>query len=59
MCGNCCRGFNDGEVYLYKDDILRLAKFLNITGMKGLRNFAKKYVKVINFSGKQNFNLQK
>jgi len=50
MCGNCCRGFNDGEVYLYKDDILRLAKFLNITGMKGLRNFAKKYVKVINDS---------
>ncbi len=50
MCGDCCRGFNDGEVYLYKDDILRLAKFLNITGMKGLGNFVKKYVKVINDS---------
>jgi len=50
MCGDCCRGFKEGEVYLYKDDILRLAKFLNITGMKGLRNFAKKYVKVINDS---------
>jgi len=50
ICGDCCRGFKEGEVYLYKDDILRLAKFLNITGMKGLRNFAKKYVKVINDS---------
>ncbi|MFX1374825.1 MAG: YkgJ family cysteine cluster protein [Promethearchaeota archaeon] len=50
MCGDCCRGFNEGEVYLYKDDILRLTKYLNIEGREGLRNFAKKYVKVINDS---------
>ncbi|UCD01956.1 MAG: YkgJ family cysteine cluster protein [Promethearchaeota archaeon] len=50
MCGNCCTGFNEGEVYLYKEDILRLAKFLNIKGKNGLRTFAEKYVKVINDS---------
>jgi len=50
MCGDCCRGFNDGEVYLYKDDILRLAKFVNMDDEEGLKNFAKKYVKVINDS---------
>ena len=48
MCGGCCRGFNEGEVYLYKDDIFRLADYLNISGMEELRNFTKKYVKVIN-----------
>lgn len=48
MCGGCCRGFNEGEVYLYKDDIFRLADYLNISGMEELRNFARKYVKVIN-----------
>ena len=48
MCGDCCRGFNDGEVYLYKDDILRLTKFVNMDDEEGLKNFAKKYVKVIN-----------
>ncbi|MFW9783869.1 MAG: YkgJ family cysteine cluster protein, partial [Candidatus Heimdallarchaeota archaeon] len=47
MCGDCCRGFNEGEVYLYKDDILRLAKFLDIAGTEGLKDFTKKYVKVI------------
>lgn len=50
MCGDCCRGFKEGEVYLYKDDILRLAEYLRITGIKGLRNFTQKYVKVINDS---------
>jgi hypothetical protein len=50
MCGDCCRGLNEGEVYLYKDDILRLAKFLNMDDEEGLKNFAKKYVKVINES---------
>ena len=50
MCGDCCRGFKQGEVYLYKDDILRLAKSLHMTGIKGLRDFAQKYVKVINES---------
>ena len=50
MCGDCCRGFKEGEVYLYKDDILRLAEFLGITDMNGLRKFTQKYVKVINDS---------
>ena len=34
MCGKCCRGFDEGEVYLYKEDILRLTEFLNIKGKK-------------------------
>ncbi|MFX1278920.1 MAG: YkgJ family cysteine cluster protein [Promethearchaeota archaeon] len=50
MCGDCCRGFNEGEVYLYKDDILRLANYLKLNNPEGLRRFAKKYVKVINDS---------
>ncbi|MFW9987989.1 MAG: YkgJ family cysteine cluster protein, partial [Candidatus Odinarchaeota archaeon] len=50
MCGKCCRGFNEGEVYLYKDDILRLAKFLKIKGTKGLREFADKYLKLVDDS---------
>lgn len=50
MCGKCCKGFNEGEVYLYKDDILRLTKFLNFKGKNGLRKFAEKYLKVINDS---------
>lgn len=50
MCGDCCRGFNEGEVYLYKDDILRLANYLKLNNPEGLRKFAKKYVKVINDS---------
>jgi Fe-S-cluster containining protein len=48
LCGKCCRGFNEGEVYLYKEDILRLANFLDMKGMDGLRSFTRKYVKVIN-----------
>lgn len=47
MCGKCCTGFNEGEVYLYKDDILKLADFLNVKGKKNLRAFAEKYAKVI------------
>lgn len=50
ICGCCCRGFNDGEVYLYKEDILRLTKFLNIKGKKGLMKFAEKYIKLIDDS---------
>ncbi len=50
MCGSCCRGLNEGEVYLYKDDILRLANFLNLKDKSGLREFAKKYLKIINTS---------
>ena len=50
MCGKCCTGFNDGEVYLYEEDILRLADFLKIKGKKGLRDFAKKHLKVVDDS---------
>lgn len=47
MCGVCCRGFNEGEVYLYMEDILRLAHHLNLKGKSGLREFAKRYLKTI------------
>ncbi|MFX0027061.1 MAG: YkgJ family cysteine cluster protein [Candidatus Hermodarchaeota archaeon] len=47
MCGDCCRGFKEGEVYLYKEDIVRLANHLSLKGEKGLRSFAKQYLKVI------------
>ncbi|MFX1557191.1 MAG: YkgJ family cysteine cluster protein [Promethearchaeota archaeon] len=47
MCGTCCRGFNEGEVYLYRDDILNLANFLGYKGNEALTKFAKKYLKVI------------
>ncbi|MFX1502992.1 MAG: YkgJ family cysteine cluster protein, partial [Promethearchaeota archaeon] len=50
MCGKCCRGFNEGEVYLYKDDIFRLVKFLKIKGNTGLKKFAEKYLKVVDDS---------
>ncbi len=50
MCGSCCRGFKDGEVYVYQDDILRLTQSLNITKETELRIFAKKFLKVINDS---------
>ena len=49
-CGACCRGFKEGEVYLYKDDIARLAKLLNLTSKAGLRKFAIKYLKVVSDS---------
>jgi len=47
MCGKCCTGLNDGEVYLYHEDIIRLAAILNLNGKSGLRKFAKNYVKII------------
>lgn len=47
MCGACCRGFEEGEVYLYKEDILKLAKHLGLKGKVGLEKFAKKYIKII------------
>lgn len=50
MCGSCCRGFKEGEVYLYQDDINRIAKHLKIKGALGLKKFAKKYLKVVNDS---------
>ena len=45
MCGACCRGFNEGEVYLYMEDILRLAQHLNLKGKSGLKKFAERYLK--------------
>ncbi|MFX1275816.1 MAG: YkgJ family cysteine cluster protein [Promethearchaeota archaeon] len=50
MCGSCCRGFDEGEVYLYLDDIKRLAKHLNLNGDSGLKTFIRRYVKIINES---------
>ncbi|MHA1293660.1 MAG: YkgJ family cysteine cluster protein [Promethearchaeota archaeon] len=45
-CGACCRGFHEGEVYLYLEDIDRLINFLNLKGKFKRRNFAKKYLKI-------------
>ena len=49
-CGACCRGFEEGEVYLYMEDIVKLARHLGLKGKAGLRKFAKKYLKVISDS---------
>ena len=48
MCGSCCRGFNEGEVYLYKDDIDRLTDYFKISSKSELKKFAKKYLRIIN-----------
>ncbi|MCK4687002.1 MAG: YkgJ family cysteine cluster protein [Candidatus Lokiarchaeota archaeon] len=48
MCGTCCRGLGEGEVFLYKNDIKTLANHLNLKGKSGLREFTKKYLKIIN-----------
>lgn len=45
-CGRCCKGFDEGEVYLYLEDIQRLATELDLKGERGLRKFAKKYLKI-------------
>jgi Fe-S-cluster containining protein len=50
MCGECCRGFNEGEVYLYQEDLQRLIKSLNLTKKSELRRFAKTYLKVVDDS---------
>jgi Fe-S-cluster containining protein len=50
MCGKCCTGLNEGEVYLYEKDVLRLTKLLNIRGIKHLREFAEKYFKIVDDS---------
>jgi len=47
MCGTCCRGLQEGEIYLYRDDIVRLTKYLKLNSKSGLRTFASKYVKII------------
>ncbi|MHA1150826.1 MAG: YkgJ family cysteine cluster protein [Promethearchaeota archaeon] len=45
-CGRCCKGFDEGEVYLYFEDIKRLSDELGLKGEKGLKQFAKKYLKI-------------
>lgn len=50
MCGACCRGFNEGEVYLYQEDIERLIQSLNLTKKTELKKFAKTYLKVVDDS---------
>ena len=43
FCGECCRGFDEGEVYLYLEDIERLAAYCK----EGLSEFAKDYLKIV------------
>jgi len=50
MCGSCCRGFDEGEVYLYLDDIQTLANHLDFKGSSGLKKFARRYLKIIDES---------
>lgn len=50
MCGGCCKGLDEGEVYLFKEDIERLALHLNLKGKSGLREFAIRYLKAIDES---------
>ena len=47
MCGTCCRGLNEGEVFLFKTDIERLAKHLGFTGTRKLKEFCRKYLKIV------------
>lgn len=47
MCGACCRGFDEGEVYLYEEDITRLTNFLNLKSKISLRKFARDYLKLV------------
>ncbi|MBD3196060.1 MAG: hypothetical protein GF317_13460 [Candidatus Lokiarchaeota archaeon] len=47
-CGECCKGLNNGEVYLYKDDIVKMVNFLNEHDREiTLEQFCKRYVKII------------
>lgn len=50
MCGGCCKGLDEGEVYLFKEDIERLALHLNLKGKSGLREFAIRYLKALDES---------
>ncbi|MBN1214288.1 MAG: YkgJ family cysteine cluster protein [Candidatus Lokiarchaeota archaeon] len=50
-CGACCKGLNNGEVYLYKNDIEKLVEYLNKQGEHYTqKSFAKKYLKLIRTS---------
>lgn len=51
MCGSCCRGFDEGEVYVYYDDITRLVKHLNNNGHQyTLTSFCRKLLKLVDES---------
>ncbi len=51
QCGTCCKGRDNGEVYLYKEDIIRLVDNLNNKGKNyTLSSFSKKYLKVVRTS---------
>ncbi len=50
MCGRCCKGLKEGDVFLYRDDIIRLKNFLNKTKKISLKEFAQKYLKIIDDS---------
>jgi len=43
MCGRCCKGKDEGYVFLFKDDIKKISNFLNIS----LEKFLENYVEVI------------
>ncbi len=47
MCGDCCRGEDTGEVYLFEEDIKRLADHLNYKDRKGLKEFSRKYLRIV------------
>jgi Fe-S-cluster containining protein len=47
MCGDCCRGEDTGEVYLFEEDIKRLADHLNYKGRKDLKEFSLKYLRIV------------
>jgi len=47
MCGECCRGQDTGEVYLFEEDIKRLADHLNYKDRKGLKEFSRKYLRIV------------
>lgn len=48
FCGRCCTGFDEGDVYLYRDDILRLVSHLNggKCNDRVLKEFARQYLKI-------------
>ncbi|MBD3343228.1 MAG: hypothetical protein GF353_29295 [Candidatus Lokiarchaeota archaeon] len=51
MCGGCCKGFDEGEVFLYSDDLARLIKYLNVKQRKyNLKKFAREYLKLVDTS---------
>ncbi len=51
MCGSCCRGLQEGEVYVYLEDIVKLVDYLKNEGRSySLKSFAKEYLKITNQS---------